>query len=83
MKSFNIYLAKVPFPPKMSQWRRTIISSGVNILDISAKITQYLTTISDFLKKRELKLPTSKSTVALFTSWTKESRKTRIETSQR
>ena len=47
------------------------VLSGVNIDNIRANITDYLTSLVKFSRNSKLRLSAAKSSVSLFTTWTK------------
>ena len=69
---FNAYIRDIPDPPANIHIISyaddiTIFSSGTNIPQITEQLNIYLTTLSQFLKDRQLIISPQKSSVTLFT----------------
>ena len=70
-------MASLPTPPpniKVVSYADdiTILSSGKKPEDMYPTINAYLTELATWLEERNLRLSTEKSTVSLFSTWTKE-----------
>ena len=74
---FNFYLANLPPPPqgvRIVQYAddMSVFASGVNIQRLTDLINDYVPSLLNFLRERELKFSAEKSTVTLFTPSTAE-----------
>ena len=74
---FNLYMSKMPRPPDDVTLVTyaddcTILATGPDVESLCVKINTYLNTLYDWFTTRNLQLSFEKSTVTVFTSWTKE-----------
>ena len=74
---FNIYMSKMPTPPPgillvTYADDSTIVASGPTIQSILLPLNNYLDTLGQFFRTRQMSLSTAKSTSTTFTTFTKE-----------
>lgn len=79
---FNSYLSKLPTSSpelKLSYIDDiTILETGRDIQVLEDILNDYLPMLKSFLKDQKFKLSTPKSTVTIFTTWTKEVKDNKI-----
>ena len=74
---FNFYVALMPTPPtgiKLITYADdcTVAASGVDVIEVTNRLNDNLSQISQFFSQRNLHLASQKSSATLFTTWTKE-----------
>ena len=80
---FNFYLTKLPTPPqgiKIIQYADdiSIYTCGTSITKMAHDINMFITEIIDFLEERGLTVSPEKSTVTLFTEFTRDTHEYKI-----
>ena len=78
---FNYYLSTLPTPPQDIQVVSyaddiTVMAQGKEPKPVCRYLSKYLDEIADWFQERNLLLSPAKSTVTLFTTWTKQMNRT-------
>ena len=76
---FNTYMSSMPLPPQNTTMEVVSYADDITVMatapkpkSVCHKMSQYLDCVADWFKQRGLILSPSKSTVTLFTTWTKQ-----------